>query len=116
MDGQQSRQNRRDAVGEYRIGTPNDYITVEFAMEAKCNALANGCGIRASSRLISRLRHRQFGVFVTTSYLAEQAYKEVREDKHPVLVISAKEIVEILALRGLHTPDDVSKWLATEFP
>ena len=110
------RDGGRDAVGEYRIGTPNDYVTVEFAMEAKCNALANGCGIRASSRLISRLRHRQFGVFVTTSYLAEQAYKEVREDEHPVLVISAKEIVEILASRGLQTPDDVSKWLATEFP
>ena len=38
------------------------------------------------------------------------------EDEHPVLVISAKEIVEILASRGLQTPDDVSKWLAAEFP
>jgi hypothetical protein len=35
------------------------------------------------SRLISRLRFRQFGVFITTSYFHHQAYEEVRLDQHP---------------------------------
>jgi hypothetical protein len=33
-------------------------------------------GVREMSRLISRLRHRQFGVLVTTSYVDNQAYRE----------------------------------------
>ncbi len=35
-------------------------------------------GVADVARLISRLRQRQFGVFVTTSVVARQAYKEVR--------------------------------------
>jgi hypothetical protein len=34
------------------------------------------------SRLTPRLRHRQFGVLVTTSAIARQGYEEVREDRH----------------------------------
>lgn len=32
---------------------------------------------RELSQVISRLRHRQFGVLVTSSYLADQAYTEL---------------------------------------
>ena len=64
-----------------------------------------------SSRLIARLRHRQFGVFVTTSCLHEQAYREIVEDRHPVLVLAGADIVEILLRNGLSTPDAVEKWL-----
>jgi nucleoside-diphosphate-sugar epimerase len=46
--------------------------------------------------LISRLRFRQFGIFVTTSYLATQAYKEIREDGHPVVVLAARDIADLL--------------------
>jgi len=48
------------------------------------------------SRLISRLRHRQFGVLVTTSYVDSQAYREIKEDQHPIVVIAAADIVVIL--------------------
>jgi Phage integrase family len=37
-----------------------------------------GAGVKDTSRLISRLRHREFGVFVTTSHVGRQAYEEIR--------------------------------------
>lgn len=66
---------------------------------------------RDISRLISRLRHRQFGILVTTSYLALQAYKEIKEDEHPVVIISAVDIVAILRAVGLGVEGDLRNWL-----
>ncbi|MCP1762460.1 O-acetyl-ADP-ribose deacetylase (regulator of RNase III) [Bradyrhizobium japonicum] len=44
------------------------YTSTAFPMlEAKCYGSGNSVGVREMSRLISRLRHRQFGVLVTTS-------------------------------------------------
>ncbi len=102
----------RDAFGLYSIGPPDDRIHLDFSLEAKCYAPQRGCGVRETSRLISRLRHRQFGVFVTTSYVAPQAYRELREDKQPIVVISARDIVGLLKAHGLGTPADVKSWLA----
>ena len=67
------------------------------------------------SRLISRLRHRQFGVLVTTSVIARQAYEEVREDRHPIIFISGRDITEILIKNGYNTGDRVSGLLEDEF-
>lgn len=86
------RDGGRDAIGNYRIGYLDNTISVEFALEAKCKQPDSGSGIRETSRLISRLRHRQFGIFVTTSYVANQAYKEILEDQHPVVIISGIDI------------------------
>ena len=69
------RDGGRDAVGDYLLGPRSDPVAVEFALEAKCYAPGHGVGVRETSRLISRLRHRQFGVLVTTSHLDGQAYK-----------------------------------------
>jgi hypothetical protein len=91
-----SRDGGRDAIGKYRIGSATSGILIDCAVEAKCYALNNAVGVRELSRLISRLRHRHFGVLVTTSYLHEQAYKEIKEDGHPIIVISARDIVTIL--------------------
>lgn len=73
-------------------------------------------GVKELSRLISRLRHRQFGILVTTSFLGEQAYKELRDDQHPVIVIAAKDIAQILIESGLNTEAAVQKWLNEQFP
>jgi hypothetical protein len=95
---------------------------VEFALEAKCyapgigGADANTLGVREISRLISRLRHRQFGVLVTTSAIARQGYEEVREDRHPIIFIAGKDITEILIQNGHNSPESVQGWLASEFP
>lgn len=106
----------RDAVGTYRLGPPSDPIRVEFALEAKCYALDNGVGVKEAARLISRLRFRQFGILVTTSYVARQAYEEIRSDGHPVAILSARDIVLLLKEKGLHTPEDVRVWLNGLFP
>lgn len=86
------RDGGRDAIGTYKIGENSGGIEVDFALEAKCYSMSKGVGVKSLSRLISRLRHRQFGILVTTSYLDSQAYQELMMDKHPVVVISANDI------------------------
>lgn len=105
---QRSRDGGRDALGAYNIGPKSDPVQLDFALEAKCYAPGSGVGVRELSRLISRLRHRQFGILVTSSFLADQAYKELRDDGHPAIVISASDIVQILADAGHGTPKAVN--------
>ena len=110
----QSADGGRDATGRLRIGgeeTESDGICTEFALEAKAYAASNSVGVKETSRLISRLRHRQFGVIVTTSYVATQAYKELREDNHPVVIIAAADIARILRRRGISSREAVLDWI-----
>ena len=109
------RDGGRDAIGTFLLGSGTDKLSVEFALEAKCYGLNNSVGVREMSRLISRLRHRQFGVFITTSYFNSQAYQEVRDDRHPVVLIPAREVVETLARHGLSKPQEVTTWLKTRY-
>lgn len=111
-----SRDGGRDATGEYRVGSMAASILIDFALEAKCYAEHNSVGVREISRLISRLRHRQFGVLVTTSFVNVQAYKEIKEDQHPIVVIAATDIVQILKGAELNTTSKVVEWLQTNFP
>lgn len=106
----------RDALGSYRIGFDENMIEVEFALEAKCWKMNNAVRVKDTSRLISRLRYRQFGIFVTTSYLHHQAYKEIKEDRHPVIVVSARDIVRILKDHGYSNARSVKEWLKRYFP
>jgi hypothetical protein len=106
-----SRDGGRDAIGRFLIGSGRSSVPVEFAMEAKCYQLTNSVGVREVSRLISRIRHRQFGVLVTTSYLHNQAYQEIMEDGHPILVISGGDIVQILRNHGVASPAALRSWL-----
>ena len=110
------RDGGRDAIGKYRIGLPKNAIEVEFALEAKCKKFSSGSGVKETSRLISRLRHRQFGIFVTTSYVHEQAYKEIREDAHPVIIVSGADIADILIKVGHNSVELTKDWLAANFP
>jgi hypothetical protein len=107
----------RDALGKYRIGPISSDILVEFAIEAKCKRpeRERSSGVKETSRLISRLRHRQFGIFVTTSCVHEQAYSEIIEDEHPVLIIAGADICDILQKCGLSTADAVQEWLRLSF-
>jgi len=103
-------------MGFYRIGAEADSIDVEFALEAKCYSPNNGVGIKDTSRLISRLKHRQFGIFVTTSYIGLQAYQEIREDEHPIVVVAAEDIAKMLLNSGIKSADETSEWLKKNFP
>jgi hypothetical protein len=110
-----TRDGGRDAIGLYQIGNGPSSISVDFAIEAKCYAPENSVGVRELSRLISRLRHRQFGMLVTTSWVHSQAYTEIREDGHPIIIISGTDIVRILKTHGIATPDAVGSWLQKSF-
>jgi hypothetical protein len=109
------RDGGRDALGQFRIGSGPSSVLVDFALEAKCFTPPAGVGVRYLSRLISRLRHRQFGVLVTTTWLDRQAYKEIVEDRHPIVVISGADIVSTLREAGLNNPKTLTEWLEAHF-
>lgn len=111
-----SKDGGRDAVGQLGLGPMEDPIRLEFAMEAKCYAPDNGVGVRMVSRLISRIKHREFGVFITTSYIAAQAYEDVRSDGHPVVFVTGRDIVKLIKGKGLGTPAQLQQYLDTRFP
>ncbi len=112
----------RDAIGRYLLGLSDDPVYAQFSLEAKCyrpslnGEAANAVGVREVSRLISRIRHREFGVLVTTSVVGRQAYEEVRADRHPIIFLSGKDIAEILTTSGFNTLERVTALLQREFP
>ncbi|WP_433159723.1 restriction endonuclease [Kribbella sp. CA-247076] len=108
---QPSRDGGRDAVGEYILGPTADPIRIDFALEAKCYSVDNSVGVREVARLISRIRHRQFGAFVTTSYFHTQVYAEVRTDGHPIALVCGRDIVEALRSHGYTDVGKVRAWL-----
>lgn len=105
------RDGGRDGIGRLGIGRSPAAIEVDFALEAKCYAANNAVGVREVSRLISRIKHREFGVLVTTSYVDRQAYQEVTDDGHPVILVAAQDIVGLLRAAGLRTSAQVDAWL-----
>ena len=106
----------RDAYGWYHLGPDSDRIRLEWSLEAKLYAPGNAAGVKETSRLISRLRHREFGVFVTTGYIARQAYEEIRGDEQPIVVICGRDIVDLVRRHGHSTPAAILAWLETTFP
>lgn len=105
------RDGGRDGIGTLLIGHGPASINVTFALEAKCYQRTNSVGVRDVSRLISRIKHREFGILITTSFIDKQAYQEVIDDEHPVILMAERDIARILREAGLTTPDLVRKWL-----
>ena len=107
------RDGGRDAIGYYAIGNnsrANYPLRIDCALEAKCYSEKNSVGVKEMSRLISRIRYRQFGVMMTTSYVHYQAYEEVIEDGHPILIVSASDIAQILRNNSIMS-NDIDAWL-----
>ena len=107
------RDGGRDALGYYVIGSgsrANYPLRIDCALEAKCYSEKNSVGVREMSRLISRIKYRQFGIMMTTSYVHKQAYEEVIEDGHPILIISASDIAQILRNNSIMS-SDIDEWL-----
>lgn len=109
----------RDAIGRFKLGLKSDPVYVDFVLEAKCynpgifQGTLNSVGVREVSRLISRIKHRQFGVMVTTSVIAKQAYSEVREDQHPIVFISGGDIIDVLKTSGIGIESDLRDFLSS---
>lgn len=107
------RDGGRDAVGLYTISTggkANYPLKIDCALEAKCYKEKHAVGVREMSRLISRIRYRQFGILITTSCVDAQAYNEVVEDGHPILIVTASDIAGILRNNGINSAN-VDQWL-----
>lgn len=104
-----------DGVGKYRVGSISNGIELEFLLEAKRYSVNNSVGVKETSRLISRIKHRQFCYFVTTSYVADQAYKEIIEDNQPIVIVSGKDIIDILMNAGINSVALLKEWLVSNF-
>lgn len=108
------RDGGRDAIGKYVISTGNTNanfpLKIDCALEAKCYDENNSVGVKNMSRLISRIRYRQFGILVTTSYVDGQAYKEVVDDGHPILIVTCSDIAYILG-RNMLNSETIDQWL-----
>ena len=112
-----TRDGGRDAIGKYKIGPASEPLTLDWALEAKrYEPGKTSVGVADLSRLISRLRFRQFGILVTTSFVSDQAYKEIREDQHPIVVLAGTDIVSILKQSGISTIPVLTNWLKSNFP
>jgi len=98
-----------DATGKLNIGISSDPVKIEFILEAKCFNINNGLGVKQTSRLIARLRHKFFGVLVTTSYVNNQAYNEIREDNHPIIILAGYDIINILLENGYKNRISIDK-------
>jgi hypothetical protein len=106
------RDGGRDVVGSYRVG--HDLHQVQLSVyqvqlsvyiEAKQWDPESAVGVKPMMRLLARLKHRDLGVFVTTSYFEAQVQEELIEDQHPVLLVSGGDIVRLLMRAEL---DDIS--------
>lgn len=107
------RDGGRDAIGYYSIktgGKANYPLKIDCALEAKCYSENDGVGVKQMSRLISRIRYRQFGIMLTTSYVNNSAYSEVVEDGHPILIVTASDIATVLRNNSI-TSSDIELWL-----
>jgi hypothetical protein len=116
MDYELTRRYRdggRDAVGYLTLGPLADPIKVSFALEAKCYSPTNRVGVKETSRLISRIKHREFGVLVTTSAVDPQAYQEIRQDGHPIVIIAGQDIADILIKCGINSVSALKEWIGS---
>lgn len=107
-----------DAEGKYKIfSNVENVIYVDFYLQAKCyNPMSNSIGVKDTARLISRIKNKQFGILFTTSYIANQAYREVLDDSQPVVFINGKDIVNYifneLEIRDLSY---LERWLSNNY-
>ena len=107
------RDGGRDAYGKYQINTGgkcNNNLIIDCSLEAKCFSKNHGVGVKPMSRLISRIKYRQFGILITTSYVSKQAYEEVVVDGHPILIVTASDIATILKNNSI-TTENINDWL-----
>lgn len=105
------RDGGRDVVASYRVGHAKHQVRLSAYVEAKRWNPHSAVGVKPMMRLIARLKHRDIGVFVTTSFFDRQVQKELIEDGHPVLLLSGGDIARLLISRELATEQNLVAWL-----
>ena len=88
------RDGGRDALGKYQINiesNANYPLPMFCSLEAKCfKPNGKAVGVEYMSRLISRIKYREFGIRVTTN-------------GHPILIITASDIARILKQNSINS-------------
>ena len=107
-----------DAVGRYKIFTKvENVVYVDFYLQAKCyNPETTSVRTGDTARLIARIKNRQFGIMFTTSYVADQAYKEILEDGHPIVIINGRNIIEYIYNElEIRSVERLEEWLKSNY-
>lgn len=106
-----------DAIGTYKIfSRAENTVLVDFYLQAKCYNSKNGVNVSDTSRLISRIKDRQFGIMFTTSYVGNQAYQEILEDGHPIVIINGKTISDFVFNElEIHDLRNLNNWLHNNY-
>lgn len=106
-----------DGEGRYKIFTNvENTVYVDFYLQAKCYSINNPVTVKDTSRLISRIKDRQFGIMFTTSYIATQAYEEILIDGHPIVIINGKNIIEyVFNELEIRTVEKLMDWLVKNY-
>jgi hypothetical protein len=90
------RDGGRDVIAQYRVGHELHQVLLSAFIEAKHWNPKDAVGVKPMMRLLSRIKHRDLGIFVTTSYFENQVQKELIEDRHPVILVSGGDICTAL--------------------
>ena len=106
-----SKDGGRDVIGKYYLGHAGHQIRLSAYVEAKKWKASSSIGVKPMMRLISRLKHRDIGVFITTSFFDQQIQKELIEDGHPVMLISGGDISRIIMKSELSSPSVLQAWV-----
>jgi hypothetical protein len=104
------RDGGRDVIAAYRIGHETHHVSLHACVEAKRWKPGSSVGVKPLMRLISRIKHRDFGVFVTTSFFDRQVQEELLEDRHPVVLVSGGDVARLLISRDLEGPA-LERWI-----
>lgn len=108
---QATKDGGRDVIGKYYLGHAGHQIRLSVYVEAKKWKIDSSVGVKPMMRLISRLKHRDIGVFITTSFFDQQIQKELIEDGHPVMLISGGDIARLLIKSDLSDRESLCAWV-----
>lgn len=109
------RDGGRDVIAQYRVGHDLHQILLSASIEAKLWNPHQAVGVKPMMRLLSRLKHRDMGVFVTTSFFERQVQQELIEDRHPVILVSGGDIARLLISREIEG-GALERWLKRFIP
>jgi hypothetical protein len=104
------RDGGRDVIAQYRVGHDLHQVLLSASVEAKLWNPRQAVGVKPMMRLLSRLKHRDMGVFVTTSFFERQVQQELIEDGHPVILVSGGDIARLLISREIEG-GTLERWL-----
>jgi hypothetical protein len=105
------RDGGRDVIAAYQVGHSQHQIHLSASLEAKRWNPASAVGVKPMMRLIARLKHRDIGVFVTTSFFDLQVQKELIEDGHPVILMSGGDVARLLISRERGSDKSLGAWI-----